>query len=187
MIRIFDVIISFFGIIFLSPFLTFIYFLLYLNNQSPIFKQKRIGKNHKPFTLLKFRTMRIGTSNTPTHLIDRSRVTKIGFFLRETKIDELPQLFNVLIGDMSIVGPRPSLCSQIDLISLRKKYFVHKFKPGITGLSQLKGIDMSDPYLLAKTDANMIKSFNLAKYFLFIFLTIIGKGFGDKVDYLKNK
>ena len=125
--------------------------------------------------------MRSDTPDRPTHMVDINKVTKIGHFLRKTKVDELPQLLNVFKGEMSIVGPRPSLISQKKLISIRKKYSVHEFKPGITGLSQLKGIGMADPDLLAKTDAKMLKSLNLSKYFRFIFLTIIGKGFGDKL------
>ena len=122
-----------------------------------------------------------GTENCATHLVDASRITYLGSFLRRTKLDEIPQLFNVLKGEMSFVGPRPCLPIQTELIKFRKELNVHLSLPGITGLAQVRGIDMSQPLLLAKTEYKMIKELNLKNYFWFIFVTIIGSGFGDRV------
>ena len=181
MLRILDISLAFLAILILWPLIIFIYFLIYLDNKSPIFYQERIGKNMKRFTLIKFRTMTIGTKSRATHLIDNSRITKLGKLLRKIKLDELPQLWNVLKGDMSLVGPRPCLPSQLELIDNRRKYNLYKYLPGITGLAQIKGIDMSDPVLLSETDYVMMRNLNLSKYFYYLFLTFIGSGFGDPV------
>ena len=164
-----------------SPFLLFIYLLLYFKNGSPLFFQERVGKNFKKFTLVKFRTMLIGTEDCPTHIVDISRITPIGNFIRKTKIDEIPQFFNVIKGEMSIVGPRPCLFSQKELINERKRFNIHKVTPGITGMAQIKGIDMSNPKLLAEIEFDMIKSFSIKNYFYYFLKTLIGNGFGDKV------
>jgi len=181
LIRIIDILLSGFIILASSPFLLFIYLLLYFNNGSPLFFQERVGKNFRKFTLVKFRTMLIGTKDCPTHIVDSSRITPIGNFIRKTKIDEIPQFFNVLKGEMSIVGPRPCLFSQKELINERKRLNIHKVTPGITGLAQIKGIDMSDPKFLAEIELIMIKSFSIKKYFYYFFKTLFGSGFGDKV------
>ena len=180
LIRCLDFIAALLGIIFLSPILIGIYFLIYLDGKSPLFYQKRVGKNMKIFILIKFRTMRIGTENCATHLVDSSQITKIGSFLRKTKLDEIPQLFNILLGQMSFVGPRTCLPSQELLINLRSKYNLYDYLPGVTGLAQINKIDMSDPLLLTKTDFCMMKELNLYKYFYYIFMTIFGKGSGDR-------
>ena len=117
--------------------------------------------------------MHLNTKSVATHLIDNSMITPFGYFLRRTKLDEVPQLLNVMLGDMSLVGPRPCLTNQIKLISERKKRGVFKVKPGITGLSQISGINMKTPILLAKTDQEMIVKFNLSDYFLYIFKTLL--------------
>lgn len=181
MIRIFDFLLALIGLIFLMPLNIIIYIILYFENKSPLFFQERIGKNLKIFTLIKFRTMSNGTKDCPTHLVDPSRISSLGAFLRKTKIDEIPQLWNVLMGEMTFVGPRPCLPSQIELIKFRKKLKVHTFLPGITGLAQIRGIDMSNPYLLTKIELEMMKKFNLKYYLYFIFKTIIGNGLGDRV------
>ena len=181
MIRIFDILIASLAILIFSPLMIFLYLLIYMDNKSPLFYQIRIGKNMNEFTLIKFRTMSIGTRSCATHLIDNSKITKLGNILRKSKLDELPQLWNVLKGDMSLVGPRPCLPSQIELIDLRKRYSLYKYLPGITGLAQIKGIDMSDPLLLSKTDAKMMKNLNLYKYFYYLIRTFFGSGFGDRV------
>ena len=160
--------------------------ILYLENKSPFFFQERVGKNFRNFTLIKFRTMHKGTQNCATHLVDTSRITTLGAFLRRTKLDEIPQLWNVLKGEMSFVGPRPCLPIQKELIKFRQELNIHLSLPGITGLAQVRGVDMSDPLLLAKTEFEMIKKFNIFYYFWFIFITLIGNGFGDRVKE-KNK
>ena len=142
-------------------------------NGSPVFKQERLGYNQKLFLLIKFRTMKKETKSVATHIVDHSMITQFGFFLRRTKLDEVPQLFNVLIGQMSIVGPRPCLANQEELINERKKRGVFRVKPGITGLAQISQIDMETPVLLAETDLKMIKKMNLYYYFYYIFNTLM--------------
>jgi O-antigen biosynthesis protein WbqP len=125
--------------------------------------------------------MRPDTDSVATHLADPSAITTFGRFLRRTKLDELPQLWNVLMGDMSLVGPRPCLVSQKELIFERAKRGVFDARPGITGLAQINEIDMSTPALLAKTDARMLASLNVRTYLRFVVMTIFGKGAGDRV------
>ena len=125
--------------------------------------------------------MSIGTGNYATHLVDPRSISMIGKFLRKTKIDELPQLWNVLKGEMSIVGPRPCLTSQKELIKARLKFNIYRTKPGITGVAQINGIDMSDPLLLAETERKMLRNFNILSYFYYIILTVFGFGLGDRV------
>jgi lipopolysaccharide/colanic/teichoic acid biosynthesis glycosyltransferase len=125
--------------------------------------------------------MHVNAPSVATHLASASSITPIGSFLRKSKLDELPQLFNVLMGDMSFVGPRPNLFNQVELIEERAKRGVYSIRPGITGLAQIHKIDMSTPQLLAETDANMIDHLNVWYYFKYIFLTVFGKGFGDRI------
>jgi lipopolysaccharide/colanic/teichoic acid biosynthesis glycosyltransferase len=117
--------------------------------------------------------MKIGTLSAGTHLVNPSNITYLGHFFRKFKIDELPQLWNVLIGDMSFVGPRPCLPNQRRLINERKKRGIFKVRPGITGLSQINNITMARPRLLAKTDLRMIKKMNLFFYFYYILITFL--------------
>ena len=184
MIRIFDIILSLVGLTLLSPIFLVLIVMGYLDTGSPIFRQTRVGQNKKPFSLFKFRSMRVNTQSVSTHLVQASSITKWGSFLRKTKLDEIPQLLNVLKGDMSFVGPRPNLLNQIDLLKERDARGVYSVRPGITGLAQLKTIDMSTPELLAETDAIMIHEISLMKYFKYIIQTLSGKGFGDRV--IKN-
>ena len=172
MIRIFDFLFSIIGLIFLSPLLILLCLMGLLDNGSPLFIQKRVGRNFKTFLLIKFRTMPINTKSLGTHLLRDIKLTSFGYFLRRTKLDEIPQLFNVLIGDMSLVGPRPCLLSQRKLIIERKKRGVLKVRPGITGLAQISGINMKTPTLLAKIDLKMIKEMNLFNYFYYLSITI---------------
>ena len=171
MIRFFDILFSFLGLIILSPIIILLIFLGIIENGSPLFRQKRVGHNQIFFFLVKFRTMHKNTKSTATHLVDFSKVTSFGLFLRSTKLDEVPQLFNVLMGDMSLVGPRPCLPNQRQLITERNKRGVFKVKPGITGLAQITRINMKTPTLLAKTDLKMIKKMNSYYYFYYIFMT----------------
>jgi O-antigen biosynthesis protein WbqP len=181
MTRVFDILLSFFGLLILSPIILLLLIVYLFKIDSPFFRQERVGVNQKPFNLLKFRTMHTNTESVATHLVQVSAITKWGWFLRKSKLDELPQLFNVLKGDMSFVGPRPNLFNQSKLIEERAKRGVYLIRPGITGLAQIYKIDMSTPQLLAETDAKMIDHLNVWYYFKYIFLTVFGKGFGDRV------
>jgi len=181
MIRSIDFLASFFGLILLLPLVLVLYIIGLFDTGSPIFRQRRVGKNKHPFTLYKFRTMNINTRSVATHLANQSDVTKFGSFLRKTKLDELPQLVNVLIGDMSLVGPRPCLYSQEELISEREKRGVYNYKPGITGLAQINDVDMSTPVKLSEFDALMLKDLNLTNYLKYVLATVTGKGQGDRI------
>ena len=125
--------------------------------------------------------MNINTPSLASHLVNKNLVTKSGRIIRFFKLDELPQLINVIKGDMSLVGPRPCLTNQLELIKYRENYNVFSVKPGITGLGQVKGIDMSSPERLAKLEAQMISNFNEFNYLKYLFLTLYGKGFGDTI------
>ena len=125
--------------------------------------------------------MRVGTASVASHLANADAATPLGRFLRRTKLDELPQLWNVLTGDMSMVGPRPGLFNQMDLLEARSKHGIYAFRPGITGLAQVSGIDMSTPDLLAETDARMLASLDLRAYLRYLFQTVFGAGRGDAV------
>lgn len=181
MTRLFDIIFSFFGLLILSPIIFLLLIIGLFDTGSPLFRQERVGLNQKPFNLLKFRSMHVNTKAVATHLVQVSAITKWGSFLRKSKSDELPQLFNVLKGDMSFVGPRPNLFNQTELIEERSKRGVYAIRPGITGLAQINKIDMSTPKLLAETDAQMIQSFSIVKYCYYIIVTVLGKGSGDRV------
>jgi O-antigen biosynthesis protein WbqP len=181
MIRLFDIVFSFLGLLILSPMLIALVVAGYFDTGSPIFRQKRVGKFKKPFNLMKFRSMHVNAPLVATHLANVSSITRFGGFLRKSKLDELPQLWNVLVGDMSLVGPRPNLYNQEELILERESRSVYFIRPGITGLAQINKIDMSTPQLLADTDAKLIQELNTMTYFKFIFLTIFGKGFGDRI------
>ena len=181
MTRIFDVIFSLFGLFIFSPIILLVFVISMFDTGSPLFRQKRMGMKQKPFQILKFRSMHVNTQEVATHLVQVSAITKWGSFLRKSKLDELPQLFNVLIGEMSFVGPRPNLFDQEELIDGRSKRGVYLVRPGITGLAQIQKIDMSTPQLLAETDAEMIDHLNLWYYFKYIFLTLFGNGFGDRI------
>lgn len=181
MIRFFDVVFSFLGLMLMLPILLIIAVLGLLDTGSPFFRQQRVGRYKKPFTLLKFRTMKVDTADMASHLASRSLITPLGSFLRRTKLDELPQLWNVLKGDMSLVGPRPCLYSQEELIYEREQRGVFNVRPGITGLAQINEIDMSTPKLLAETDAKMIIDDSVKKYLGLLLKTILGGGKGDRV------
>jgi O-antigen biosynthesis protein WbqP len=143
--RFYDSVGALIAIMLLSPLFVVIIILIKLDSKGPIlFKQKRIGRHKKYFNILKFRTMKIDTpKDTPTHLLKNpeQHITKLGKFLRKSSLDELPQIINIIKGDMSIIGPRPALWNQYDLIEERDKYNVHKLYPGITGYAQIKGRD----------------------------------------------
>jgi lipopolysaccharide/colanic/teichoic acid biosynthesis glycosyltransferase len=181
MLRALDIFFSAVGLVLASPLLVVLMLGGFLDTGSPLFRQTRVGRNKKPFTLVKFRTMRPDTAHVATHLANASDVTTFGKFLRRTKLDELPQLWNVLKGEMSLVGPRPCLLDQEELIEARERMGVFAARPGITGLAQVNDIDMSTPQLLAETDTHMLASLGAKDYFRYIFMTVIGKGSGDRV------
>ena len=171
--RFFDILFSLFGLFLFLPIFFLIFVIGYFDTGSPLFIQKRVGLNLKSFNLIKFRTMKVNTLSKGTHLINPSSITWLGNYLRKCKIDELPQLWNVLIGNMSLVGPRPCLFNQKKLINERKKRGVFKVRPGITGLAQVTGVTMKSPTFLAKKDFKMIKEMNLFYYFYYIFKTFL--------------
>lgn len=181
MIRLFDFFFSLLGLVFGFPLLLILWVIGFLDTGSPLFRQERVGRNKKPFTLVKFRTMKKGTASVASHLASADAITPFGNFLRKTKLDELPQLWNVLKGEMSLVGPRPCLFNQEELIQEREKRGVLAARPGITGLAQVNEIDMSTPVLLAETDQRMIESLGVRDYFRYILQTVTGKGSGDRV------
>ena len=143
--RAIDVVLSFIGIVVLSPVYLILFILIKCDSPGPVlFKQKRVKKGTEHFNILKFRTMYIDTpKNMPTHMLENPEqyITKTGRFLRKYSLDELPQIFNIFIGDMTIIGPRPALWNQEDLIAERDKYGANDIKPGLTGLAQISGRD----------------------------------------------
>jgi len=181
-IRLLDFIFAFLGLFFTFPILLVVTIIGYFDTRSPIFIQERVGKNKLPFKLIKFRTMNIDTKSVASHLANTASITKFGAFLRKTKVDELPQLINVLKGEMSLVGPRPNLFNQDDLIQERDNRGVYDVLPGVTGLAQVNNIDMSTPKLLAETDKKMIITLTIRDYFKYIIMTATGSGKGDAVN-----
>jgi len=179
--RFIEIVASICLIVILSPVLIVIWILCFLDTRSPIFAQSRLGMRKRTFTLYKFRTMDVSTVSVGTHMVDSKNITSLGKFLRKTKIDELPQLLNVIRGDMSLVGPRPNLPNQIELIEERDAHKVYEVRPGITGLAQINEIDMSTPRLLAQTDAKMIRTMSKINYCRYILFTVTGKGQGDRI------
>ncbi len=181
MLRFFDLFFALLGLTIGFPVLLIIYLVGLFDTGSPLFIQERVGRGKRPFQLVKFRTMSVGTQSVASHLASASSITKFGGFLRKTKLDELPQLWNVLKGEMSLVGPRPNLFNQVELISHRSERGVYEVRPGITGLAQVNEIDMSTPELLAQTDEKMIVEMSVGNYFKYIILTVTGSGSGDRV------
>ena len=153
--RIIDLALSFLGVIILLPVFIIVSVLIYIDDPGPVFfKQKRIGKNKKIFWLHKFRSMKMNTPDIPTHLLDNPEqyITGVGRVLRLLSIDELPQIYDILLGRMSIIGPRPALWNQNDLIAERDKYGANDIKPGLTGWAQINGRDELPIDIKAKFD-----------------------------------
>lgn len=178
--RILDVILSFCAILVCSPILLILAFLIKITSPGPVlFKQKRIGAHKKYFYILKFRTMRIDTpKDMPTHLLANpdQYITKVGHFLRKSSLDELPQLFNILKGDMSFVGPRPALWNQDDLVAERDKYGANDVLPGLTGWAQINGRDELEIPVKAKLDGEYVKRMSFAfdlRCFLGTFVSVL--------------
>lgn len=175
--RILDVILSIIVLIILCPFLIIFSIIIKVESEGPIlFKQKRVGKNKKIFTIYKFRTMRTDTpKDMPTHMLKNaeSYITKFGNIMRKTSIDELPQLFNIVKGDMSIIGPRPALWNQDDLIKERDKYNANDIRPGLTGWAQVNGRDELEIPVKAKYDGEYVDKVSLWFDIKIFFKTII--------------
>ena len=183
LIRSLDVVLSAIGLLGLSPLFLVITVVGWLETGTPFFRQTRVGRHRQPFTLVKFRTMRPDTPSVATHLADAAAITRLGRWLRRTKLDELPQLWNVLRGEMSLVGPRPCLPSQHELIVEREARGVFAGRPGITGYGQIAGVDMSDPVTLAEMDASLVANGSLSAYLWCLVMTIRGQGQGDRVRH----
>lgn len=181
-IRVCDICAALFGGLLVLPVIAFLAILIRLDSPGPaLFCQERVGRRQQPFVCYKLRTMAKDTRAAGTHEVSVSSVTALGHILRRTKLDELPQLWNVLRGEMSLVGPRPCLPSQNEVIDQRFHRGVYDVRPGITGAAQVLGVDMSTPELLAIKDAAWAMNPNLPAYVGLIFQTITGKGQGDAI------
>lgn len=175
--RIADFLISIIGLIILSPIFFTLIVAIKIDSKGPVlFKQKRVGINTTYFYILKFRTMRIDTpKDTPTHLLSNSDhyITRVGRFLRKTSLDEIPQILNILIGQMSIIGPRPALWNQYDLIAEREKYGANNIIPGLTGWAQINGRDELSIFDKAKLDGEYAKNIGIIMDIKCFFGTIV--------------
>ncbi|MBW4651613.1 MAG: sugar transferase [Kaiparowitsia implicata GSE-PSE-MK54-09C] len=166
----------------LSPVILICVLVIRAGSPGPgIFHQTRVGRNEVPFTCLKLRTMYVTVANVPSHEAAASGITSVGHFMRRSKLDELPQLLNVLLGEMSFVGPRPCLPQQTELIQLRRERNVFALRPGITGLAQIRNIDMSDPARLAEVDAAYATHRGFFIDLDIMWRTVAGGGRGDRV------
>lgn len=180
--RIIDLLFAISVIIFLGWLLFFVWVAVRLDSPGPgIFAQTRVGRHGKSFTCYKFRTMQNGTPQAGTHELTTSSITRIGGFLRRSKIDELPQVFNILRNDLSLIGPRPCLPNQDVLVEVRHRLGVFKMKPGISGLAQINQVDMSNPERLAQWDFRYGKLRCITLDFKIAMATALGKGSGDRV------
>lgn len=175
--RLIDIILSLIGLILLSPVFLILVIAIKLDSKGPVlFKQKRIGIHKSNFNILKFRTMRIDTpKDTPTHLLNNPEqyITKMGKFLRKTSLDELPQIWNIFVGEMTIMGPRPALWNQYDLIGERDKYGANDVLPGLTGWAQINGRDELPVKVKAKLDGEYVEKMSFRMDFKCFFGTIV--------------
>lgn len=174
--RLFDFLMSLIATIILSPVILIVALAVKFTSPGPmLFKQRRIGKDNVEFEIYKFRTMRIDTPNVPTHLLENPEqwITPVGKFLRKTSLDELPQLFNILKGEMSIVGPRPALYNQLDLKEMRTKVEVHKLVPGLTGWAQINGRDEIPLSLKVNLDKEYLDKMSFLFDIKIIFMTVL--------------
>lgn len=174
--RFIDILLSLFGLIILSPLFLILSIIIRIDSEGPIlFKQQRVGKGKTYFNILKFRTMRMNTpKDTPTHLLEDPElyITNIGRLLRKTSLDELPQIWNILIGQMSIIGPRPALWNQYDLIAERDKYHANDVMPGLTGWAQINGRDELPIKVKAKLDSEYVQKISFISDIKILFKTI---------------
>jgi O-antigen biosynthesis protein WbqP len=161
-----DIILSVLGILFLSWLFLILIVALKLDSRGPVlFKQKRVGKGKTHFSILKFRSMRVDTPrDMPTHMLQNPDmyITRVGKFLRKTSLDELPQLFNILLGHMSVVGPRPALWNQYDLLEERDRYGANNVRPGLTGWAQINGRDELEIPIKAKLDGEYVQKLSFS-------------------------
>jgi len=153
-----------------------------LHGENPLFSQRRVGQFGRVFTIFKLRTMRSSTLDLPTHEVRSSEISLLGRIMRAAKVDELPQIYNVLKGEMSFVGPRPCLPTQTTLINERLRRGVYDAKPGITGFAQVRGLDMSSPEELAKSDQQYLNDFSMKLDLWLVIQTVFGRGVGDKTS-----
>lgn len=182
--RAFDILVSLFAIILLLPVMAVVAIIVRRSSPGPaLFVQHRVGRYERPFRCYKFRTMATGAPVAGSHDVSASWITPVGRRLRSSKIDELPQLFNVLRGDMSLVGPRPCLTSQLAVVEARRRLGVYAIRPGITGLAQLSSIDMSTPVELAEADRRYMTSSTFLSDLHIIVRTVLGGGSGDAVRH----
>lgn len=183
--RLIDIVLSLIAIIVLAPIFLILIIAIKLESKGPVlFKQKRVGLNKKYFNILKFRTMRIDTpKDTPTHLLTNPEqyITRVGKFLRKTSLDELPQIWNIFVGQMSIIGPRPALWNQYDLIAERDKYRANEILPGLTGWAQINGRDELPIEVKAKLDGDYVEKINFWMDLKCFFGTIISVAKSDGV------
>lgn len=183
--RFFDIILSFLAIVFLSWLFIFISLAIVIDDPGPIlFKQKRVGKGKKLFKIWKFRSMKMSTPrDTPTHMLKNPEqyITRVGKFLRKTSLDELPQIFNILAGQMSIIGPRPALWNQDDLVTERDKYGANDVRPGLTGWAQINGRDELEIPVKAKLDGDYVSDISIAMDWKCFWGTIVKVLKGDGV------
>ena len=187
--RALDIAFSLIGLVLGAPLLAIAAIAIHREGTGPaFFAQTRVGRNERPFTLYKLRTMYVGTSDVATHQVEATAVTPMGARLRRWKFDELPQLYNVLVGDMSLVGPRPCLPSQGELVAARRRLGVFAARPGITGLAQVQGVDMSEPQRLASIDAEYVRTRSLLGDIHLLIATALGQGVGvDRIDPNRKK
>ena len=180
--RAIDVVLSLIGLLLTWPIMLVCAAAVVLDSRgNPILAQTRVGRFERPFTLYKLRTMRSGTPNVASHDARRADITRVGGILRRTKLDELPQLWNVLKGEMSFVGPRPCLPSQTALIAARRARRVYELRPGITGIAQVQGVDMSEPERLAEVDATYLGRESLAFDLSLVVRTFTGRRDSDAI------
>lgn len=193
--RTIDIALSLIGIIVLSPIYLILVIAIKIDSRGPVlFKQKRIGIHKTDFNILKFRTMKVDApKDTPTHLLDNPEryITRVGKFLRKTSLDELPQIWNIFIGEMSIIGPRPALWNQYDLIAERDKYGANDIRPGLTGLAQISGRDELEIREKAALDGDYVKKMSFLLDVKLMFLTIASvvrsEGVREGANYVQSQ
>lgn len=181
--KVFDLSSALIGLIFAAPVIAVLAVLIRRESEGPvIFSQERVGLNGRLFRCYKLRTMTVNAPNVPTHHASGAHITRVGAFLRKSKLDELPQLWNIIRGEMSFVGPRPCLPTQAELIEERRQRGVLTLLPGITGLAQVNDIDMSDPVRLADKDAEYLANRSFLGDLRLIYCTVFQRaGSGDRV------